>query len=272
VAILLKRPQELAIMAEAGALLHAVLDRVEAEIRPGVPTHHLNDVAERAIVEFGARPTFLGYRGYPKTIQTSINEVVVHGIPSARVLREGDIVTVDAALTHQGFVADAARSHAVGTVSPLAARLIDVAYASLEAGIQAAQPHARLGDVSAAVQRVIERAGFQVVRKFVGHGVGRDMHEDPQVPNWGRAGKGVVLKPGMVIALEPMLTVGRTEIDTLADGWTEVTRDRSLAAQVEHTIAITEAGPRLLTVPRDHPLAYRQPAMHHAALSIPARP
>jgi methionyl aminopeptidase len=256
-AILLKRPAELSIMAEAGALLYRVHDLIEAEVRPGVTTNHLNEVAERAILEFGARPTFLGYHGYPKTIQTSINEVVVHGIPDGRSLREGDIVTVDAALTHRGYVADAARTHAVGQVSPLAKRLIEVAYASLEAGINAAQPGGRLGDISAAVQRVIERAGFQVVRKFVGHGIGREMHEDPQLPNWGRAGKGLVLKPGMVLALEPMLTTGKADLDTQSDGWAEVTHDRSLGAQVEHTIAITEDGVRILTVAADHPRAYR---------------
>jgi methionyl aminopeptidase len=248
--VILKRPTEIEIMHEAGELLHRVHELVGAEVQPGVPTKRLDDIAYNAILEMGCKPTFLGYKDYPFTLQTSINEVLVHGMPGARKLKEGDIVSIDIALTHRGFVADSARTYAVGNVSPLARRLIEVTERSLEAAIQACQPFGRLGDVSYAVQKTVEKAGFSVTRQFVGHGVGRSMHEEPQVPNWGNPGKGAVLKPGLVIAIEPMVTVGRTEIDIQSDGWTAVTRDHSLSAHVEHTVAITANGPRVLTLPR----------------------
>lgn len=248
--MILKRPSEIEIMADAGELLFKVHDLVAAEIRAGTTTARLNEIAERAILKFGARPAFLGYNGFPASINASINEVVVHGIPGPRRLEDGDIISVDCGLIYRGFVADSARTYTVGEVSETAKRLINTTAAALEAGITACQPGNRLGDVSNAIQRVIEAAGFSVVREFVGHGVGRAMHEDPQVPNWGRPGKGPVLKPGLVLALEPMVTVGRTAVDILEDGWTAVTRDGSLSAQIEHTVAITEAGPRVLTQPR----------------------
>ena len=251
--MILKRPSEIEIMAEAGELLHQVHDLIAAEVRPGVSTARLNEVAERAILKFGARPAFLGYNGFPASINASINEVVVHGIPGPRRLEDGDIISVDCGLVYRGFVADSARTYAVGNVSDTAKRLIGTTAAALEVGIAACRPGNRLGDVSNAIQRVVEAAGFSVVREFVGHGVGRTMHEDPQVPNWGRPGKGPVLKPGLVLALEPMVTVGRTAVDVLDDGWTAVTRDGSLSAQIEHTVAITEAGPRVLTGPRKAP-------------------
>lgn len=248
--MILKRRAELEIMAEAGDLLHRVHDRVGAMIRPGVTTAALNEEAERAILEFGARPAFKGYNGFPATINASINEVVVHGIPGPRQLKNGDIISIDIGLIYRGFVADSARTYGVGMISPLAQRLIEVSESALWAAIRACKPGGRLGDVSNAVQTTVERAGFGVVREFVGHGVGRSMHEEPQVPNWGQAGKGVVLKPGLVLAIEPMVTVGRTKVDILADGWTAATRDGSLSAQVEHTVAVTEDGPRVLTLPR----------------------
>ncbi|NJK45651.1 MAG: type I methionyl aminopeptidase [Pleurocapsa sp. SU_196_0] len=253
--IIYKRPAELEMMAEAGVLQYQVHEAIAREVAPGVTTQHLNDVAHDAILKFGARPTFLGYKGYPATIQTSINEVIVHGIPSSnRRLRNGDIVTVDTALQYKGWVADSARSYAIGEVSATAKRLLEVTEAALWAGIKAAQAGRRLGDVSWAVQKTVESAGFSVVREFVGHGVGRSMHEDPQVPNWGQPGKGPVLRPGMTFALEPMVTVGRTKVSVLQDGWTAVTADGSLSAQYEHTIAITERGPRVLTLPAGVPL------------------
>ncbi len=246
--IVYKRPGELELMAEAGALLYRVHDLVQKEIAPGVTTQHLNDVAERAILEFGAKPAFLGYNGFPATINASINEEIVHGIPSSRRLRGGDIISVDIGLHYKGWVADSARTYAVGDISAKARRLLEVTDAALWAGIRAAQAGRRLGDVSWAVQKTVESAGFSVVREFVGHGVGRKMHEEPQVPNWGQPGKGPVLRPGMSFALEPMVTVGRTKVNVLSDGWTAVTADGSLSAQIEHTIAITEKGPRVLTL------------------------
>lgn len=251
--VILKRPNELAIMAEAGDLLYQVHDLIAAEIQPGVTTARLNEIAERAILKFGARPAFLGYNGYPATINASINDVVVHGIPGAQTLRDGDIISIDCGLVYRGFVADSARTYAVGEVSSEARRLMSATEAALQAGIQAMIPGNRLGDVSNAVQQVVEKAGFWVVREFVGHGVGRAMHEDPQVPNWGRPGKGLVLNPGTVLAIEPMVTAHRTAVDTLDDGWTAVTHDHSLAAHYEHTVAVTEDGPRILTARKNAP-------------------
>lgn len=251
--VILKRPNELAIMAEAGDLLYQVHDLIAAEIQPGVTTARLNEIAESAILKFGARPAFLGYNGYPATINASINDVVVHGIPGAQTLRNGDIISIDCGLVYRGFVADSARTYAVGEVSSEARRLMSATQAALQAGIQAMVPGNRLGDVSNAVQQVVEKAGFWVVREFVGHGVGRAMHEDPQVPNWGRPGKGLVLQPGTVLAIEPMVTAQRTAVDTLDDGWTAVTHDHSLAAHYEHTVAVTEDGPRILTARKNAP-------------------
>jgi methionyl aminopeptidase len=248
--VILKRPTEIEIMHEAGEILYRVHDLVGAAIRPGVTTKHLDQIAEQAILEANARPAFKGYNGYPATINASINDVLVHGIPGNRELKSGDIISIDVGLFYKGFVADSARTYPVGNVSPLAKRLIEVTEHSLLAAIQACQPFGRLGDVSYAVQKTVEKAGFSVTRQFVGHGVGRSMHEEPQVPNWGNPGKGAVLKPGLVIAIEPMVTVGRTEIDIQSDGWTAVTRDHSLSAHVEHTVAITANGPRVLTLPR----------------------
>jgi methionyl aminopeptidase len=251
--IVYKRPSEIEMMATAGEILYKVHDLVSEAICVGTSTQALNDIAEKAILEFGARPAFLGYNGFPATLQTSINEVIVHGIPGSQKLRDGDIISIDIGLHYKGWVADSARSYAVGNISPIAKKLLEVTDAALWAGIKAAQAGRRLGDVSWAVQKTAEAAGFSVVREFVGHGVGRKMHEEPQVPNWGQPGKGPILKPGMTFALEPMLTVGRTNVVVLEDKWTAVTKDRSLSAQIEHTIAITERGPRVLTLPKEVP-------------------
>ena len=240
-------------MHEAGNFLYQVHDLVAAEVAPGVTTKHLNDVAQDAILWFGARPAFLGYHGFPATINASINEVIVHGIPSARKLVAGDIISVDIGLIFKGFVADSARTYPVGQISSKARKLLEVTDAALWAGIRACKAYGRLGDVSNAIQRVVEKAGFSVVREFVGHGVGRSMHEDPQVPNWGNAGKGAILKPGLTIAIEPMVTIGKTKVTVLEDGWTAITDDRSLSAQIEHTVAITSDGPRVLTLPKGIP-------------------
>ena len=240
-------------MHEAGNMLYQVHDMVAAEVAPGVTTKHLNDVAQDAILRFGARPAFLGYHGFPATINASINEVIVHGIPSARKLVAGDIISVDIGLIFKGFVADSARTYPVGQISGKARKLLEVTDAALWAGIRACKAYGRIGDVSNAIQKVVEKAGFSVVREFVGHGVGRSMHEDPQVPNWGNAGKGAVLKPGLTIAIEPMVTIGKTKVTVLDDGWTAITDDRSLSAQIEHTVAITTNGPRVLTLPKGMP-------------------
>ena len=252
--IVYKRPAELEIMAESGELLYRVHDLVQKALEPGVTTQHLNDIAQNAILEFGAKPAFLGYNGFPATINASINEEIVHGIPGSRKLRNGDIISVDIGLHYKGWVADSARTYPVGDISATARRLLEVTDAALWAGIRAAQAGRRLGDVSWAVQKTVESAGFSVVREFVGHGVGRKMHEEPQVPNWGQPGKGPELRPGMTFALEPMVTVGRTKVNVLQDGWTAVTSDGSLSAQIEHTIAITANGPRVLTLPKGAPM------------------
>jgi methionyl aminopeptidase len=253
VSIVYKRPAELEMMAQAGELLYRVHDLVEKALEPGVTTQHLNDIAQNAILEFGAKPAFLGYNGFPATINASINEEIVHGIPGSRKLRNGDIISVDIGLHYKGWVADSARTYPVGDISATARRLLEVTDAALWAGIRAAQAGRRLGDVSWAVQKTVESAGFSVVREFVGHGVGRKMHEEPQVPNWGQPGKGPELRPGMTFALEPMVTVGRTKVNVLQDGWTAVTSDGSLSAQIEHTLAITAAGPQVLTLPKGAP-------------------
>ena len=252
--MILKRARELDIMAEAATINREALAAVEQEIRPGVSTARLNAVAEDAILSRGGKPAFKGYRGFPATLCTSVNEVVVHGIPNERPLQEGDIVSIDIGTFYRGYAADMARTYAIGSVRAEVQRLLDVTERSLFAGIVAAQAGHRLGDVSAAVQGVVEEAGFWVVREFVGHGIGREFHEGPEVPNFGRAGTGPVLRPGLVLAIEPMVTQRRTRVNILEDDWTAPTADGSLAAHFEHTVAITEQGPRILTAPEDaHP-------------------
>ena len=251
--MILKRPSEIEAMAEAGRVNRAALEKVAAAIKPGVSTAELDSIAEDAIISAGGRPAFKGYRGFPGTLNTSINEVVVHGIPGRRRLKEGDLLSVDIGTVYGGFVADQARTYAVGNISGDARRLLDTTEASFWAGLEQCNPGNRLGDVSAAIQDVIEQAGFWVVREFVGHGIGRDMHEGPEVPNFGRAGTGPVLRPGLVLAIEPMVTAKRTRVRVLDDGWTAVTADGCLAAHYEHTVAITEDGPRVLTASDQSP-------------------
>jgi methionyl aminopeptidase len=243
----LKRPADLDIMAEAADINRAALEAVEKAIAPGVSTLELNQIAEDAILAGGGRPAFLGYRGFPATLCTSVNDIVVHGIPNARPLAEGDIVSVDIGTFYRGFAADMARTYPVGRISDEARKLLQVTEDSLYAGIQACVAGNRLGDVSAAIQGVVEKAGFWVVREFVGHGIGREFHESPEVPNFGRAGTGPLLRPGLVLAIEPMVTQRRTAVHVLADGWTAPTADGSLAAHFEHTVAITSDGPRVLS-------------------------
>lgn len=245
----LKSAAEIDAIARAGEIVGGVLDLVAERAEPGVSTAELDRVAERHIRRHtGAVPAFKGLYGFPATLCTSLNHEVVHGIPSAdRVLRSGDLLSVDVGVKLGGYYADAALTVPVGAVSEEGDRLLAVTRSALEAGIREARPGRRLGDLGAAVQSVVEAAGFSVIRELVGHGVGQAAHEEPQVPNYGRAGRGTRLEEGLVIAIEPMVNVGGREIRTLDDGWTVVTADGSLSAHFEHTVAVTADGPRILT-------------------------
>ena len=234
-------------MAAAGAILAATLDLIEGKIRPGVSTEELDQAAERFIRSQGAIPTFKGYRGFPGSICASPNAMVVHGIPGRYRLQEGDILSVDVGVTLDGWVADAARTFAVGTIDPVSENLLSSTEQALFAGVEQCVPGNRIGDISNAIQKVAEGAGLAVVRSLVGHGVGKDMHEEPQVPNYGRAGKGPQLRDGMVLAIEPMTTAGRPAVRVAGDGWAIFSQDGSPAAHFEFTVAATAQGPRILT-------------------------
>ncbi len=247
--IKLKSAAEIARMREAGRILAQVMEQVRQYIRPGVTTAELDALAEELIRQRGAIPSFKGYRGFPATACISVNEEVVHGIPGPRVLREGDIVSLDMGTIWQGYQADMAITVGVGEISPEARRLIEVTQEALQAAIAQAHPGKRLGDISWAIQRTAERHGYNVVREYTSHGIGREMHEDPQILNFGRPGRGIRLRRGMTFALEPMLTMGDWHTRVLDDGWTVVTADGKLSAHFEHTIAIGENGPEVLTLP-----------------------
>jgi methionyl aminopeptidase len=234
-------------MGRAGSIVGATITLLKRSVEPGMTTRDLDNIAYKQITSMGARPTFKGYRGFPASICTSVNEEIVHGIPGNRVLKDGDIIKMDVGATIDGFIGDAAVSVAVGKVDQEAIDLMEATRRSLEEGIKAAQPGNRIGDIGAAVQTYAESRGYGVVREFVGHGVGRFLHEDPQVPNYGQPGKGQLLRPGMCIAIEPMLNIGDWHTRILDDQWTVVTADGSLSAHFEHTIAITEDGPKVLT-------------------------
>ncbi len=235
------------MMREAGAIVGSVLTLLKRTVEPGISTKELDQVAYEEITRHGAKPTFKGYRGFPGNICTSVNEEIVHGIPSKRVLKEGDIVKVDVGATLGGLIGDAAVTMAVGEVDEEVAALMTATQQSLEEGIKASLPGNRIGDIGAAVQEYGETRGYGVVREFVGHGIGRFLHEDPQVPNYGQPGMGPLLRPGMCIAIEPMLNMGDWRTRILDDQWTVVTADGKLSAHFEHTIAITEDGPEILT-------------------------
>jgi methionyl aminopeptidase len=245
--IIRKSQQEIDTMARAGAVVAETLALLEERIEPGVTTAELDALAEEFIRSRGGEPTFKGYKGYPAATCLSPNAMVVHGIPGRAKLQDGDILSVDVGVTLEGFVADSAWTFGVGTISTDAQRLLDTCKAALEAGIEQARAGNSVGDISRAVQTVTEAAGFSVIRSLVGHGVGRSMHEDPQVPNFVSAHRGPELKEGMTLAIEPMITAGRPDVHVHDDGWTISTRDGSLAAHFEHTVAVTEAGPRILT-------------------------
>ena len=245
--ITIKTAQELDAMRHAGSIVGATLTLLKRSVEPGITTRDLDSIAYKEITSHGAKPTFKGYRGFPGSICASVNEEIVHGIPGKRVLKEGDIIKMDVGATIEGFIGDAAVSVAVGEVSQEAIDLMDATRLSLEEGIQAARPGNRIGDIGAAVQTFSEARGYGVVREFVGHGVGRFLHEDPQVPNYGQPGRGQLLRAGMCIAIEPMLNLGDWRTKILDDNWTVVTADGFLSSHFEHTIAITEDGPEILT-------------------------
>ena len=234
-------------MRQAGAVVGMVLTLLKGSVEPGMTTKDLDQIAYKEIIRHGAKPTFKGYRGFPASICTSINEEIVHGIPGRRVLKEGDILKLDVGATLGGMIGDAAISLAVGQVEEEAVALMEATQQSLEEGIKASRPGKRIGDIGAAIQEFSESRGYGVVREFVGHGVGRFLHEDPQVPNYGQTGMGPLLRPGMCIAIEPMLNLGDWHTRILNDQWTVVTADGKLSAHFEHTIAITDDGPEILT-------------------------
>jgi methionyl aminopeptidase len=240
---------ELQTMARACRIVVDALDALEAAAVPGVTTKEMDRIALESIEKAGARPAFLGYRGYPATLCISVNEEVVHGIPGGRRLREGDIVGLDLGCVVDGFFGDAARTVAVGRVSEEAQRLMRATREALFAGIDASRPGNRVGDIGHAVQTLAEGYGYSVVREFVGHGIGTSLHEEPQVPNYGPPGRRERLVPGMCLAIEPMVNVGGPEVEVLADGWTAVTRDRSLSAHFELSVAVTPFGPWILSDP-----------------------
>ena len=245
--IVYRSQAEIARMRAANALVAAILAELEAAVAPGVSTKDLDALAERLTRDAGAVPAFKGYRGYPSTLCASVNEQVVHGIPSAAALRDGDIVSLDIGVKLQGYFGDSAVTVPVGRIDERAVRLLDVTREALEKAIAEARVGRRLSDIGHAVQAHVEAHGFSVVREFVGHGIGEELHEDPQVPNYGQPGRGPKLAEGMVLAIEPMVAMGRPDVRVLADGWTAVTRDGSLAAHFEHTVAVTGDGPLVLT-------------------------
>jgi methionyl aminopeptidase len=244
----IKSPREIEIMRRGGKITATTLTMLLKTAKAGMSLRELDRLAERSIREMGGIPTFKGYNGFTATICASVNDEVVHGIPGDYVLKDGDLLSIDIGTTFEGYVSDSAASIGIGTVSPEAERLMRVTQESLMLGIAAMQKGNRLSDIGHAVQRHAESHGYGVVRALVGHGVGRKMHEEPQVPNYGEPGKGIVLRPGLCLAIEPMITEGTPEVETLDDGWTVVTADGKLAAHFEHTVALTDDGPRILTL------------------------
>ena len=245
--IIIKSPEQIDRMAAAGAIQARCLRILRAKVRPGVTTEELDRAAEKFIRSQGAEPTFLGYRGFPGSICASPNSMVVHGIPGDFELKRGDIVSLDVGVTKDGWVADAALTVPVGEVSPAARHLLETTEAALRDGAAEVRPGNHLGDVSNAIQRRVEVEGLSIIRSLVGHGVGRDMHEDPQIPNFGEPGRGPVLEPGMVLAIEPMVNAGGADIRVGDDNWAVYSADGSLAAHFEFTVAVAENGPRILT-------------------------
>ncbi|HEY9074562.1 MAG TPA: type I methionyl aminopeptidase [Desulfobaccales bacterium] len=245
--ILLKSPQELAKMEVANRIVAEVLAGVKERVQPGIETRELDELAEEMCRRHQVEPAFKGYRGYPSSLCISVNDEIVHGIPGARRIKAGDLVSLDFGVKHQGYYGDAALTVAVGEVDPRSRELLEVTEKSLYAGIDQARVGKRLSDISHAVQTVVEGAGFGVIREFVGHGIGRSLHEDPQIPNFGPPGRGPLLQAGMTLAIEPMTSMGAWQVKILPDGWTAVTQDGSRAAHFEHTVAVTANGPLILS-------------------------
>jgi methionyl aminopeptidase len=250
-----KEPQELALLAESGRLLASVFGLLDRTSLAGISTLQINDMVERFIVdELKARPASKGQYGYGFVLNSSVNDVVCHGVPSqSKVLRDGDIVNFDITLEKNGYIADSSKTYLVGAVHPAAKRLVRITYEAMWMGIRAVRPGARLGDIGWAIERHAKRHGYSVVREYCGHGIGREMHEEPQVLHYGKPGTGLALREGMVFTIEPMLNRGRRSVRTDADGWTVVTRDGSLSAQFEHTVAVTASGVAVLTLRPDEP-------------------
>jgi methionyl aminopeptidase len=245
--IVLRSAGEIERLARVNALVARVLAELKSMVRPGITTEELDAVAEQRLADAGAEPAFKGYHGYPATICASVNEQVVHGIPSGRALEGGDIISIDMGAKMEGFFGDSAVTVPVGEINPAAARLLSVTEESLYRGLAAVRPGARVSDIGAAVQQHVESHGFSVVREFVGHGIGAKLHEEPQIPNYGTPGRGPRLAEGMVLAIEPMVNIGKPAVKVLGDGWTAVTKDGSLSAHFEHTVVVTGSGCRVLT-------------------------
>lgn len=246
--IIYKSQNEIREINKSNRIVAQVLSELAEMVKPGITTLELDRYAEKRAREMGAVPAFKGYRGYPASLCTSINEQIVHGIPSKRILKKGDILSLDFGVVMNGFYGDAAVTLPVGEISSLAAKLIAAVKESLFRGIKKAVPGNRISDISSSVQEYVEQQGFFVIRNFVGHGIGFSLHEEPQVPNFGTPGQGPRIKPGMVLAIEPMIAVGDWEVEILKDNWTAITKDRSLSAHYEHTIAVTADGPEILSV------------------------
>ena len=263
--IIYKSPQEIKMMRESARLVGQILQELKAMIRPGLKTIELDKYAEKRTKEMGAEPAFKGYRGYPASLCVSINEEIIHGIPSERRLKEGDLVSLDFGVVYKGFYGDAALTCPVGEVSEEAQRLLAAAEGAFWAGVEYFKEGNYLSDISHAIQTYVEERGFSVIRSFVGHGIGYDLHEDPQLPNYGAPHHGPRLKPGLVLAIEPMIAAGGWEVEILSDGWTAITKDRSLAAHYEHTVALTERGPQVLSlVSEEEEAIAREKGVHYA--------
>ncbi len=245
--IILKSRPEIEKMRKSNAIVAAILEELGKKIRPGVKTIELDRLSEELALKKGARPAFKGYRGYPYSLCTSVNSEVVHGMPSERELKEGDIVSLDFGILNDGYYGDAAVTVPVGEITPGARKLLKITEEALYRGIAEVKAGNRIGDISSAIQNHVEAAGYSVVRDLVGHGIGKSLHEDPQVPNYGSGGRGIELKPGMVFAIEPMVNEGTYRVEILRDGWTVVTADGKLSAHFEHSVAITENGPVILS-------------------------
>jgi len=245
--IILKSAQEIEIMRKSGQIAASILNKLKDVVKPGITTQNLNILAEKLIRDAGSTASFKNFHNYPASICTSVNEEVVHGIPGDRILQKGDIIGIDLGILYQGFHSDTALTCGVGKISTDAQKLIDVTQKALEKAILIIKIDAHLGDIGSTIQSYVEKEGFSVVRSLVGHGVGRELQEDPSVPNYGKKGEGIILKEGMVIAIEPMINTGKYFVKVLNDSWTVITADKSLSAHFEHTVAVTKNGPIILT-------------------------